>query len=618
MRLDALQEKVKTLIHDGQYFLALDCVLPALEQARDDLELNHLAASALIRIGADKRAEQILLPLLSNNQADEESAGLLARLYKNIWLQSRQIDDARRSRDAYLLGYEKSGGYYTGVNAATLSWIVGEKQRAREIAGEIKPLCNKLIDSISPDERFWLHATLGEVNLILGEMDLAIESYKNAAFYADKKHSMIISSLQQLKLMLNNGFEVPEILFEILKPPTIVAFTGHMIDMPGRKQARFPLSIEQAVAEEMERVLEKMDAQIGYASAACGADIIFAEKMLERGAEVNLFMPFNIDDFIETSVAHAGAGWVERFYKIVDASIVRYASKEKYLGDNVLFDYANRVIFGYSILRSQLMETKPHLLSVLDRSSKIVAGGTGHAVEQWPFKDRLEVIETNKILKRVGPGDEIKSLVKVKNESHDANKNVSYKRVIKALMFADFVGFSKLDDEQTPLFLNEFLGKVARGLKDVTPDNCYLNTWGDAVFAAMDDALQIAEYALTLNDLVNNGDWESLGLKEKVGIRIALHAGPVFHMKDHVTGKANYYGYNVNRTARLEPVTVGGYVYTTEQFASLLMADLAEAKRDGGAKNISINSFECEYIGTLSLAKEFGAEPVYRIRRSRY
>ncbi|MBF0218618.1 MAG: hypothetical protein HQL49_03690 [Gammaproteobacteria bacterium] len=112
-------------------------------------------------------------------------------------------------------------------------------------------------------------------------------------------------------------------------------------------------------------------------------------------------------------------------------------------------------------------------------------------------------------------------------------------------------------EEQTPIFIDQMIAKVSAAVAADTPENSYLNTWGDAIFAVMESATQLAQFALSLKDAVSTYQ-QMTDQETRIGIRIALHAGPVFHMRDHFTGKMNYYGHHVNRTARLEPVTEGG------------------------------------------------------------
>ena len=92
-------------------------------------------------------------------------------------------------------------------------------------------------------------------------------------------------------------------------------------------------------------------------------------------------------------------------------------------------------------------------------------------------------------------------------------------------------------------------------------------------FVIMDNAVLLAEYALTLQEIVCGTDWTAFGLPSEMSIRIGLHAGPVYEGINPLTGTTTFYGSHVNRAARLESVTVPRQVYATEQFAALLTAE---------------------------------------------
>jgi hypothetical protein len=96
---------------------------------------------------------------------------------------------------------------------------------------------------------------------------------------------------------------------------TIVC-SGHMIDAPGRKEPRFPPRKEEAVRLKIAEQLARWNAgagDMGICSGACGADILFAEACLERGARVLLLIPLPEDAFLERSVAFADADWEARY-----------------------------------------------------------------------------------------------------------------------------------------------------------------------------------------------------------------------------------------------------------------------------------------------------------------
>ncbi|MFN0095002.1 MAG: hypothetical protein ACKVVT_09540 [Dehalococcoidia bacterium] len=93
-------------------------------------------------------------------------------------------------------------------------------------------------------------------------------------------------------------------------------FSGHMVDAPGRKQPRFPASLERVVALEIQTVLRRLRARrgdIAVVSGAAGGDILFAEAALATGLTVRLFLPLPEAEFIAESVAFAGVGWAPRY-----------------------------------------------------------------------------------------------------------------------------------------------------------------------------------------------------------------------------------------------------------------------------------------------------------------
>jgi adenylate cyclase len=85
---------------------------------------------------------------------------------------------------------------------------------------------------------------------------------------------------------------------------------------------------------------------------------------------------------------------------------------------------------------------------------------------------------------------------------------------------------------------------------------------------------------------------------------VALHAGPVLEREDPVRGTPGFYGLEVTRAARMEPRTPEGAVYVTDQFAALLALE-------------STAQTNCQYVGRLPSAKDFGTFPMYVLTADR-
>ena len=107
--------------------------------------------------------------------------------------------------------------------------------------------------------------------------------------------------------------------------------SGHMIDAPDRKTPRFPKEKAEAVRAKIAQQLEQWEIGAGdlaVCGGACGADILFAEECLRRGAQLRLLLAQETDDFVRDSVRHAGEDWVRRFHLLREKSDVEILPEE--------------------------------------------------------------------------------------------------------------------------------------------------------------------------------------------------------------------------------------------------------------------------------------------------
>ncbi|MCW3068459.1 MAG: hypothetical protein JWL67_1084, partial [Solirubrobacterales bacterium] len=178
------------------------------------------------------------------------------------------------------------------------------------------------------------------------------------------------------------------------------------------------------------------------------------------------------------------------------------------------------------------------------------------------------------------------------------------RRVVRAMLFGDVKGFSKLTDEQLPGFAADVLGAFASVLERHRDEVWHRNTWGDAVYVVLSHASQAAACALDLQDAMAAIDLAASGLPPDLALRLAGHLGPVFPTRDPVLDELGFMGSHVSRTARIEPVTPPATVYVTEQFAAALMLDADD-------------EFACDYVGHMPAAKDYGHLRMYRLRRTR-
>lgn len=372
---------IESLINQGRYLEARSMAEVALRES-DSVRVRQLLALAISKAGVPKAALEILEPAFHQHSDDPEMAGIMGSIYKQIFRKYQDTRYAILSRDTYLKNFTKTKNYYTGINAATMSAIAGQVTRGREIAGEVL----KILDHDSRD--FWQQVTRAEAYLLTKEREKSLAAYFEAKKMAGTDWGKISSVYDQLWL-LDHYVPVPKEVLRVFNPPGVVSFVGHMIDHPTRPKPRFPPVIERQVREAIVSAIHTLNAKIGFCSLACGSDILFAEAMAEVGGEVNIWLPFDKNDFIDASVAFAGGDWKERFDHLISRFPVTYLTYEPYAGLDDLFSFQNRVIFGSAIIRSSVNHTEPTLLTVLSETDlRLKEGGTRDTVNLWPYPTR--------------------------------------------------------------------------------------------------------------------------------------------------------------------------------------------------------------------------------------
>ncbi|MBI5774408.1 MAG: hypothetical protein HZA89_11780 [Verrucomicrobia bacterium] len=607
--VDVYRRAVDAALKLGESFLAFDIAVEGLNSFKDELRLTQLQALALARTGATTRANQMLEQLRGAGHKDEETLGLLARTHKDFWQISADPHERQRhlrlSYELYADAYARNRGYYSGINAASTALLSGEKAAAEKIAHEVAQMCQQGLAKLTPDsdEWYWQEATLAESFLVLGDIVEAEKCYLAASERGGQSWVVLSRTRSQARLLLEHLGEKGSQFDHCFKLPRVVVFSGHMFDTPGRATPRFPHDLEDVVKEEIRQVLANMEAQIGYSSLACGGDLLFAEALLERGGEVNIVLPFRKEDFKKASVDIVpGMNWGERFERVLEnAATVTILNEFGTGNDGAAFEYCNRAIDGMALLKGQLLGVDVMSLAVWDGTAGGLRGGTQSFVEYWKNRGaKVVVIPLAKLL--LDSRFYRKPKTPVAAATAPASTAPAIPQEIKAMLFADIVGFTKLTEMQIPAFVEHFLGNAARIMGETKHPPIHKNTWGDAVCCVFDHVRDAGAFALNLRDLVRGTDWTTYGLNKELNIRIALHAGPVYACYDPILAKLTYNGSHVNRTARIEPIAEEGQIYASQAFAALATAEGTE-------------EFVCDYVGMKQLAKKFGAIPVFLVRR---
>jgi len=441
LAVDAYRTAGRALHRLGRVQFALEQFERALALAPDDLESLQQKGVLLGRSGSMAEKVVWLQDLAERFPDNPETLSLLGRVRKEAWIEAwrlpgappEQMQSEAASWDGLLQDaiepYERAflrdnRHFYSGINALTLFHLLRhlsgtvDEAKLRTLEGAVRWSILSALARETPDRRdYWARVTLGEVEVLTSETPVMLRAYKNAVIVAENDWFALDSSRQQLLLLRDLQFRVPQVeaalaifdqtlakLEEPWQPRRVFLFSGHMIDAPDRAESRFPPGKEPIAAAAIARELEQLDAgpdDLALCGGACGGDILFAEACLQRGIRLTVRISYDIPEFIQRSVSFAGEGWRDRFYAMKDNPLTTLLIMPEELGPNP--DRANPYV------RSNLWQLynalawgpeKVHFICLWNRQGGDGPGGTQHLHDEVNKRTgQVHVLDTNVLFK---------------------------------------------------------------------------------------------------------------------------------------------------------------------------------------------------------------------------
>lgn len=558
-------QQMEKLVHEGRFLEARSRTELLLKETGDS-RLMQLLALSMAKSGAAKAAMDLLEPVYRQHPEDPETSGILGGIYKELFKETRNSRYAILSRDTYLSNFRLTGNYYTGINAASMSAIAGSMSKAKEIARELIAR----LDPLSAD--VWELASLAEAFMLIREKERAVELYLQCRHLLGFDWGKVSSVFNQLWL-LNHYIPVSAEVMDTFSPPAVAAFVGHMIDHSARKLSRFPSQIEGEIRHAIAGAIQSINAKIGYCSLACGSDILFAEAMADSGGEVNLFLPFDKRDFVETSVSFAGEDWLKRFEMLTERFPVNYVSADRYMGNDDLFSFQSRVIFGSAVHRAAMLHSSPHLVTVyadVDILGHI--GGTYDTLKFWPDKEKRININPQHYVKTSFPESQVADVPAARAFNGPASK----KRHVRYLVCVSLENANAEQRNRLQYQLNKRIGD--NRLREIERRH-------ESQLVAFKTIEEAAGMAWAIFKITG---FPSIG-------KISLHAGPVYSE----VGGAAISGRAADIAWAINSFSVPGRAYSSFQFASVLA--------------LQQDQYAVEYAGIISVSgKEMSVFQVNR------
>ena len=358
-----------------------EAVLPVLEDllALDPKNRDGLTRLGLVlgRLGKIDEARVHMLNVVEQFKGDTEAQGILGRVFKDLWRLEWKDTEALAERQTQAVAssnyiasavrsYDQAArqkfDYYNGINVVSFVKLL---EHLKTATGDQPVDCkvNDVADLISVvrfaaqnslncagldtgQDGVWAAATLGELELVAGDAEKARTFYRDAANAPATTYFSVKSMLDQIYLFESLGFR-PDAVAAVKKGlearrdtlekkigglkkseprfGKVIVASGHMIDKPDRVASglseRFPPRKEALVREQIAKRMETWgvgEGHLAICGGARGADILFAEVCVDRGAEVWLLQPLEDGEFLEESVRLPDSDWEDRYFALRD------------------------------------------------------------------------------------------------------------------------------------------------------------------------------------------------------------------------------------------------------------------------------------------------------------
>ena len=297
---------------------ALEVVGQALKHFAHDLRLLQLNAW-VHRIRGDAeykeelvRSQQILEKLFKKGERDAETLGILAGTYKRLWKRDPEKNKnlLPMASELYTQAWEDSEhkNTYVGINAATLSLLLGRGEDSRNIANEIWQIYQRreltsLTITGTPFSSYWDRATLAEAELLLGRLGKARRLYRDIMDLYFEKRGYIESSMDQIDhILCEMGLSLNAVKFLELSPGTpeprrvCCGITGH-------RKLFSPETLEEKVKEALIQIKQNLPKKIQreiLSPLAEGADRLAVKVILEEpDAILRVVLPLPVEGYLQ-------------------------------------------------------------------------------------------------------------------------------------------------------------------------------------------------------------------------------------------------------------------------------------------------------------------------------
>ncbi|MEO8049023.1 MAG: TRAFs-binding domain-containing protein [Acidobacteriota bacterium] len=193
-------EAAEALIALGDYPNALRVLADVARNFPRALRPQQLTGLAMARSGDLQQAQIVLGRLYAAGEIDPETLGIYGRTWMDRYYQTKDRLHLLRSRDLYRQAFEAAPkDFYTGINAASKSLLLGERDTAGQLAARVE----KIVGTTAVPNDYWRTATIAEVQLLQDNYEQAAALYQSAVGGAPLERGSHQSTWRQASCLLD-------------------------------------------------------------------------------------------------------------------------------------------------------------------------------------------------------------------------------------------------------------------------------------------------------------------------------------------------------------------------------------------------------------------------------
>lgn len=542
----------------GNYLLCHDLARQAQGEGLHDRQLDYIALLSLANAGSTQLAMRRYRELAIADGPDiEEWLALGGRLYKDLALASqgdRARDMFERSGRAYQVAFDRTGGFFPGINAASMLMLGGCRDEALVLADKVLDCLRRIPESETT--AYYQRVTEAEAALLLGDQARARAALSSADALLRGNVNVRSRTVTQLRLICRHLGCSDELTSLLNLAP--VLYVPRPLP-PGLSADELPSF-----------------ASLAHSGLSDPDDLLVIEQLQQRGIRVHLVLPTTRSQLVERWQRHHGPALAERLMSCLEEA-AECSVAQGFLEDEADWcaDYVSATACGLSRLAAQRLGCRWQQLGGSDDPAADAGNAIGRA---W--------------LRQLGQPGPLTSAI----------DGSALKRRLVGTLFADFAGYSRLAESELPVFQSMMIKGIADALWPHAAHILLQHTWGDAVHIVTDNAATVATIAADIHAIVDRVRASAHGMLGKLELRLSAHYAPVHEGYDAVEDATTYFGSQLSFAARVEPVTPPGMIFVTEAFAARLALEAP-------------GRFATEYAGEIELAKRYGRYRLYSLRR---